>query len=97
MSFASVALALVFVLLTYGGWNDAAFFVAEMRDRRRIWLALVLGTTLVTIVYLLVNAAYLRALGFDGARQSQAVAADTLARPLGSWGGSAMCLLVMIS
>ena len=88
---------MVYVLLAYGGWNDAAFFIAEMRDRRRIWLALVLGTTLVTVVYLLVNAAYLRALGFEGARQSHAIAADTLERALGHWGASAMSLLVMIS
>ena len=28
-------LAMVFVLYAYGGWNDAAFVAAEVRDRRR--------------------------------------------------------------
>lgn len=28
-------LAMIFVLYTYGGWNDAAFVAAEVRDRRR--------------------------------------------------------------
>src|SRR5690606_27739467 len=30
---AKFASALVLVFLAYGGWNDAAFFVADMRDR----------------------------------------------------------------
>jgi len=49
------------------------------------------------VVYVLVNAAYLWALGFDEARRSEAIAADVLARPLGVWGQRVMCLLVMIS
>lgn len=58
---ASFASALVLVFLTYGGWNDAAFFVAEMRDRKKIIRALSLGILIITVVYLLINAAYLRA------------------------------------
>jgi amino acid transporter len=93
-----LGLAMVLVLYTYGGWNDAAFVAAEMRDaQRNIPRALLLGTGLVTVIYVLVNAAYLRSLGFDGARQSKAIAADVLAGPLGARGRQAMCLLVMIS
>ena len=55
-------LALILVLYTYGGWNDAAFIVAEMKDKRRsIPRALLLGTAGVALIYLLVNAAYLNA------------------------------------
>jgi APA family basic amino acid/polyamine antiporter len=94
----SLAFALVLVFLTYGGWNDAAYVAAEVRDgRRNIPRALVLGTLAVTALYLLVNAAYLWALGFDGARRSQAVAADVLERPLGTGGAGAISLLVMAS
>jgi amino acid transporter len=94
----SLAFALVLVFLTYGGWNDAAFVAAEMRDgRRNIPRALLLGTGLVTLLYVLVNAAYLWSLGFDGARSSKAIAAAVLEQPLGLRGRQAMCLLVMIS
>jgi amino acid transporter len=93
-----LGLAMIFVLYTYGGWNDAAFVAAEMRDaQRNIPRALILGTSLVTVVYVLVNAAYLWSLGFDGGRRSSAIAADVLAVPLGERGRQAMCLLVMIS
>jgi amino acid transporter len=93
-----LGLAMVLVLYTYGGWNDAAFVAAEMRDgQRNIPRALLLGTGLVTVVYVLVNAAYLWSLGFEGARQSKAIARDVLAGPLGAHGGQAMCVLVMIS
>ncbi len=30
-------LAMVFVLLSYGGWNEAAYIFAEIQDGRRNW------------------------------------------------------------
>jgi amino acid transporter len=94
----SLAFALVLVFLTYGGWNDAAFVAAEMRDRHRnIPRALLLGVGLVTLLYVLVNAAYLWSLGFDAARRSEGIAADVLEQPLGVQGRQAMCVLVMVS
>jgi len=89
---------MVLVFLTYGGYNDAAYVAAEVRDgRRNIPRALVYGVLGITALYLLVNAAYLTALGFDGVRRSHAVAADVLAGPLGGGAGAVMCLLVMVS
>jgi amino acid transporter len=94
---AMLGLALVFVLYTYGGWNDAAFVVAELQESRRIVPALILGTLSVTAIYLIVNSAYLGALGFDGVRQSKAVAADVLDRAVGELGRQGISALVMIS
>src|SRR5207249_2657778 len=54
-------------------------------------------TLAITAIYLLVNAAYLWGLGFEGVRQSRAVAADVVQEPLGPWGARAICLLVMVS
>jgi amino acid transporter len=94
----SLATAMVLVFLTYGGWNDAAFVAAEVRGGPRgIARAILVGTVAITLIYLLVNAAYLWGLGFDEARNSKAIAADLLTRVLGTWGGRAMALLVMIS
>ncbi|HEY7424936.1 MAG TPA: amino acid permease [Gemmataceae bacterium] len=94
----SLAVAMVLVLLTYGGWNDAAFVAAEVRGGpRSIARALILGTAAITLIYLLLNAAFLWGLGFEQARQSHAIAADLLARPLGDWGKRIMSVLVMIS
>lgn len=91
------AFALVLVFLTYGGWNDAAFVVADMQEPRKIVPALLLGTLTIAAIYLAVNAAYLGALGFDGARASKAIAADVLGRAVGPWGGKAMAGIVMLS
>jgi len=51
----------------------------------------------ITLVYLVVNAAFIAVLGFDGARSSRAIAADVLSRPFGSAGGQLMSALVMVS
>lgn len=94
----SFGFALILILYTYGGWNDAALVAAEQRNRRRnIPLALILGTLSITLIYLLVNAAYLWCLGFEGVRQSSAVAAVVLKQALGEGGAKAISLLVMVS
>jgi basic amino acid/polyamine antiporter, APA family len=91
-------LALVFVLYAYGGWNDAAFVAAEVRHpRRNLPLALLGGVGAVTLIYLAVNAAYLAALGFDGARQSSTPASDAVAAAIGPIGARLVSVLVMIS
>jgi amino acid transporter len=91
-------LAMVFVLYAYGGWNDAAFVAADVRDlNRNLPLALLGGVGGVTLIYLAVNAAYLAALGFDGARQSYAPAADAVAAAAGPVAAQWVSALVMIS
>lgn len=97
-SSSSLGLAMILVLYTYGGWNDAALVAAEVSDKRRnLPLAFMVGTGLLMLVYLLVNGAYLSALGFEGARESKAIAADVLARPFGEFGAKAIAIFVMIS
>ena len=55
---------MVFVLLTYGGWNEAAYISAELRDARRNMVrALVLSIAIITALYLLVNWASWHGLG----------------------------------
>lgn len=94
---ASVGLAMILVLYTYGGWNDAAFVAAEMKEKRHIARSLLLGTGLVTLIYLVVNAAFVAGLGFDGVRASRAVAADLLGSRVGPAGRTGIAVLVMIS
>jgi APA family basic amino acid/polyamine antiporter len=94
----NLGLAMVFVLYAYGGWSDAAFVAAEVRDQRRnLPRALWIGIFCITAIYLAVNAAYLGVLGFEAARQSPAPAADVLDHAFGQWGRTAISLLVMIS
>lgn len=95
---ASLGVAMVLILYTYGGWNDAAFVAAEVRDgKKNITRSLVLGILLITALYLLVNAAYVSALGFPAAQKSKQIAADVLDQAFGTGGVKFMCILVMIS
>jgi basic amino acid/polyamine antiporter, APA family len=94
----SFGLAMILVLYTYGGWNDAAFVAREVRERKKnLPRALLLGTLSITLIYLAVNAAFILGLGFQGAAASDAIAADVLSRPLGPLGAVAMSVLVMVS
>jgi APA family basic amino acid/polyamine antiporter len=94
----SVGLALVFVLLTYGGWNEAAYISSEMRGRRRnLARALLWGIAIITGIYLLVNVALLRGLGLAGMAASEAVAADLMRRWLGETGAELVSVLVAVS
>ncbi len=91
-------LAMIFVLLTYGGWNEAAYISAELKDVRRNMLkALMLGITAITVIYLLVNFAYLKGLGLSGMAKSEAVAADLLRNAWGEVGAKFISVLIAIS
>jgi APA family basic amino acid/polyamine antiporter len=55
------AIALLFVFYAYSGWNAAVYILDEIHDvRRTLSRALMAGTVLVTILYLLLNAAFLK-------------------------------------
>jgi len=91
-------LVMVFVLLTFGGWNEAVYFSAELKNaRRRMAPIMVSSLLLITVLYLLANAAYLRALGLSGAAKSQAVAADVMQLAFGSPGALLISLFIAVS
>ena len=94
----SIGLAMVFVLYTYGGWNDAAYISAEVRDRQRNMVrALLLSIGIVTLLYLLVNLAYLKGLGYEGMTRSDAVAADLMKRVWGPAGEKLISVMIAIA
>jgi APA family basic amino acid/polyamine antiporter len=91
-------LVLVFVLLTYGGWSEVVYISAELKDaRRRIAPVMVAGLGLVTLLYMLVNWAYIRTLGLDGVAGGQTVAADVMARAFGPAGAASISLMIAIA
>jgi APA family basic amino acid/polyamine antiporter len=54
------AVSLVFVSYAYAGWNAAIYIVGEIRQpQRNLPLSLVLGTALVTVLYVLLNFVFL--------------------------------------
>lgn len=90
--------ALVPVLFAYGGWQQTNFVAEEMVEpRRTLPRALIFGVLIVATAYILVNFAYLNALGIDGLAASKAPAADTMARHLGEAGRTLMAIGVSVS
>jgi len=93
-----LSLALIFVLFTYGGWNEMAYVAAEVKNpRRNIVRALVLGAVVVTVLYLLVNGAFLYTLGYAGLANSEAVATDSVSTVFPEIGGRLISVLICIS
>jgi basic amino acid/polyamine antiporter, APA family len=94
----SWGLALVFVLLSYGGWNEAAYISAEIKNpRQNIARSLLWSIGIITGVYMLLNLAYLKGLGIDGMASSQAVAADLMRQRLGEPGAVLVSVLVVFA
>jgi APA family basic amino acid/polyamine antiporter len=93
-----ISLAFIFVLFTFGGWNEMAYVAAEVKDpRRNIVRALVFGTAAVTGLYLLVNGAFLYTLGYGGLVSSEAVAADCVSTVFPEIGSRLISALICIS
>jgi basic amino acid/polyamine antiporter, APA family len=89
----SLGLIMVFVLLTYGGWNEAAYVSAEIKGGpRRLAGVLALSLGIVTLLYLLANLAYLRALGLAGLGGSETPAADVVRS---AWGPGALPVITI--
>lgn len=88
--------AMIFILLSYGGWNEAAYLSAELGDGRRNMIrVLLVGIGTITILYLLFNGALLAVLGLEAMRGSKAVAVDLMAVLLGDWGALALGLVII--
>ncbi len=58
---APFAVGLVFVMYSYSGWNASTYIINEIRDpQRNVPRSLFIGTLFVAVLYVLLNAAFLR-------------------------------------
>jgi amino acid transporter len=94
---AGVPFAMLFVLFTYSGWNEAAYISAELRERRSMVIALSVSIGLITLLYLAMNYAYVRGLGFAGVARSETVAADLMKVRFGALGSQIMSAIVCLA
>ena len=90
--------ALIPILFSYGGWQNANYVAEEITDaRRNLPRSLLAGTLLVVAVYVLVNVVYLRALGLEGLAATRTPASDAAARFLGPAGDRFVAAAIAIS
>lgn len=95
-------LSMVFVMFTFGGWNDIAFVASETREpKKNLLRSLVIGTGVVLLVYLMVNLALVFGLGFTrmaslGGQWENATSV-LVEQNMGSLGNYLLSILVCIS
>ena len=89
-------LAMILVLVTYGGWNETAYLSAELKDvRRNMVYVLVFGTLLLIAIYTIVNFAFLASFGLEGLRRTDAVGADLMRLVAGDVGAILLSAIVV--
>jgi amino acid transporter len=90
--------SLIFVLLSYGGWNEAAYISAELKQvERNMVRSLLWSIGIISTIYLLLNLAYVHGLGLSAMAQSKAIAADLMQQTLGTPGRQLISILVAIA
>jgi len=94
----ALALAMVSVLWSYGGWQHATFTAAEaVNPQKTIPRALILGSLIIMGVYLAANLAYMFLLPLPTIASSSRVAADAMIVVLGGFGGAFISLTIFVS
>ncbi|MBI2361778.1 MAG: amino acid permease [Elusimicrobia bacterium] len=97
---AAVGVAMVGSLFSATAWENITYAAGEVRrPDRDIALSLVLGTTLVTVLYLLANITYLTVLPTEAIRNApnDRVATAALSALFGGPGALVMAVLIMVS
>ncbi|MBL0177285.1 MAG: amino acid permease [Ignavibacteria bacterium] len=94
----ALAMAMVGVLWSYGGWQYATFPAGEVRaPGRSIPLSILLGVGLIILLYLGANTAYLTVLPLDAIAGDSRVASLTAERLVGPAGGTFIAVLIALS
>lgn len=94
-----IGLGVAIVLFTYDGWVDASHVAGEVNNPNRNFpLAMGFGVILITLLYLLVNYAFLRVVPLEAMRANPTLVAPTVAEAaFGETGGYALSMLMWIS
>ncbi len=95
---ASLIAVMSAILWTYDGWSDVGAIAGEVRNpQRELPRIFFMGTALVTLLYVLVNAVYFALVPLSGMREIETVAPLVAQRLLGAAGGIIVALVVLIS
>jgi basic amino acid/polyamine antiporter, APA family len=90
--------ALIPILFSYGGWQNANYVAEEIeRPQRNLPVSLIAGTSLVVVVYLLVNVVYLRLLTHPGLAATMTPASDAAGQMFGPAGDRFVAAAIAIS
>jgi len=95
---AAIAPVMAAVMWTYDGWSDVGAIAGEVKEPRRLMpRVFILGTVAVTVLYLLVNAAYIALVPLSEMRTIESVAPVVMDRLVGPVGAMAVVAIIMVS
>jgi basic amino acid/polyamine antiporter, APA family len=95
-----LAAAMVGAIFSYDAWNNVTFIAGEIKDpRRNIGLSLMLGTLMVTCIYVLANVMYLSVLPLEDIAHAAKDRVGVVASQIifGDWGTFIIALMIMVS
>jgi APA family basic amino acid/polyamine antiporter len=93
-----MTLAMLPVLFACGGWTLVAYLSSEVEEpKRNLPRALLLGVAGVMVLYLLLNAAYLRVVGIGYLAENPNFVSEVVRRSFGSGGGRLVSSALAIS
>lgn len=94
---APFAISLYWVMFAYSGWNASTYIVGEVRNpARNIPLSVVLGTLIVAVLYLALNAVFVRTTPAAEMIGKQQVALIAGVHIFGAAGGEVMALFICL-
>lgn len=97
MSFASLGLALIPIMWTYGGWHESTFVASEYKETDRdLPLSILLATGLVILFYLLVNGVYLYLFPAATLSERNLIAADVMQALFGPVGKTLITAVILV-
>ncbi|MBD3414924.1 MAG: amino acid permease [Candidatus Aminicenantes bacterium] len=90
--------AMMLVMFSYSGWNASSYIAGEMKNpRKNLPLSLVLGTSIVIILYIALNLFIFQAVSYDQAKGTIAIVERASIGAFGLWMGDALGLLISLA
>ena len=95
---AQFAISLVFIYVSYSGWNAATYVAEELkRPSRTLPIALAVGTTLVAILYVALNVTFIYAAPLEDMKGKLAIGSFAARRLFGPGGAGTFSALMALS
>ncbi|MBO6576952.1 MAG: APC family permease [Rhodothermales bacterium] len=90
--------ALFLIIFSHTGWDRVGYVAGEMKDpRRSLPRTMLIGLTLILLIYWAVNAVYYGVLGVEGLRATTTPAATVMGQLVGHRGAAVIAILAIVS
>ena len=97
-SYSGIGFAMTACLMAYNGWSFVSFVAGEVKQpERNLPRALVLGMTVVMVLYIGANLAYMNVLTIPEIAAAERVGADVAQHTMGAAGASVLSAIVLLS